>query len=194
MSNYALNKISCFFIFLLLHWSFNTLKMCHQKFCQKSLAKYEYCISMLNKCRIWSKNIYGKKNEYSNDLVVVLCIIFDVSSAFSSPITPPLTCQLKLQNMGQSQSCLLIIYADVLFVDLVLVITEILSTRHSTTILMVWFMVFSTTFNNNSVISWWSVLLVEKTTDLSKVTDKLEHVMVYRVHLRHHEQGSNSQH
>ena len=124
-----------------------------------------------------------KKKEYSNDLVVVLCIIFDVSSAFSSPITPPLTCQLKLQNMGQSQSCLLIIYADVLFVDLVLVITEILSTRHSTTILMVWFMVFSTTFNNNSVISWWSVLLVEKTTDLSKVADKLDHGMVYRVHL-----------
>jgi hypothetical protein len=37
---------------------------------------------------------------------------------------------------------------------------------------------FNTTFNNISVISWWSVLLVEenkvleKTTDLSQVTDK----------------------
>jgi hypothetical protein len=40
-------------------------------------------------------------------------------------------------------------------------------------------MVFNATFNNISVISWWSVLLVEeivvqeKTTDLSQVTDKL---------------------
>jgi hypothetical protein len=28
---------------------------------------------------------------------------------------------------------------------------------------LVWFMVFSTIFNNISVISWWSVLLVEET-------------------------------
>ena len=28
---------------------------------------------------------------------------------------------------------------------------------------MVWFVVFNVTFNNISVISWWSVLLVEKT-------------------------------
>jgi len=41
-------------------------------------------------------------------------------------------------------------------------------------------MVFNTTFNNSSVISWWSLLLVEeievsgkKTTDLPHVTDKL---------------------
>jgi hypothetical protein len=38
---------------------------------------------------------------------------------------------------------------------------------------LVWFMVFNATFNNISVISWRSVLLVEKTTDLSQVTDKL---------------------
>jgi hypothetical protein len=32
-----------------------------------------------------------------------------------------------------------------------------------TTDVMVWFMVFNATFNNISVISWWSVLLVEET-------------------------------
>ena len=45
-----------------------------------------------------------------------------------------------------------------------------------------WFVcltVFNATFNNISVISWLSFLLVEKTTDLSQVTDQLYHIIVY---------------
>ena len=46
-----------------------------------------------------------------------------------------------------------------------------------------WFMVFNAIFNNFSVVSWWSVLLVEekkyleKSTDLSQVTDELYRII-----------------
>ena len=45
-------------------------------------------------------------------------------------------------------------------------------------------MVFSANFNNISVISWRSILLVEETTDLPQITANRYHLMLYRVHIR----------
>ena len=48
-----------------------------------------------------------------------------------------------------------------------------------------WFIVLNLTFNNTSVISWRSVLLVDETVvsgekhNLSQVTDQLYHIMLY---------------
>ena len=46
-------------------------------------------------------------------------------------------------------------------------------------------MMLNTAFNNNYVIAWWFVILVEKpeypekTTDISQVTDKLDPIKLY---------------
>jgi hypothetical protein len=61
-----------------------------------------------------------------------------------------------------------------------------LSLSHSTihlVLVKVWFCVCLTfTFNNNAIISWWSVLLVEETRENNRqeqVTDTLYHIMLY---------------
>ena len=61
-----------------------------------------------------------------------------------------------------------------------------------------WFMVFNATFNNISVISWWSVLLVEETEvpgenqwPIASHLQTLSHNVVSST--THHEQGSHSQ-
>jgi hypothetical protein len=43
----------------------------------------------------------------------------------------------------------------------------------------IFFMVFNATFNNISVISWWSVLLVEETEDPDKIIDLFHLITVH---------------
>ena len=64
---------------------------------------------------------------------------------------------------------------------------------------LVWFMVFSATFNNISAISWWSVLLVEENGEsgvnnrpVASHLQTLSHNVVSST--PRHEQGLNSQH
>jgi hypothetical protein len=58
-------------------------------------------------------------------------------------------------------------------------------------------MVFNAIFNNISIMSWWSVLLVDETRvprenhDLPQVADKLYHNVVWRT--PRHERHSKSQ-
>jgi hypothetical protein len=60
-----------------------------------------------------------------------------------------------------------------------------------------WFMVFNATFNNISVISWLSILLVEGTSvpeeiDMPQVTDKLNNIL-YQVNSRHRNETCSHQ-
>ena len=54
-------------------------------------------------------------------------------------------------------------------------------------ILLIWVkvMAFNVSFNNISVISWRSVLLLVKTTDLPEVTEKVYHIMLHQSTSRH---------
>ena len=53
-------------------------------------------------------------------------------------------------------------------------------------------MVFNVTFNNISVISWWTTEYPEKATDLPQVTDKLSHNVVSSTPCNERDNGTHS--
>jgi hypothetical protein len=88
------------------------------------------------------------------------------------------------KNLSIVLSCRLYIYTGIRFNKL-LKMQLLDNFSELRRILWFGFMVFNATFNNISVISWRSVLLVEETRgpgvipELPQVTDKLYHIMLY---------------
>ena len=69
-------------------------------------------------------------------------------------------------------------------------ITYSYNTNHQSLKVRVRVVVLNATFNYISVISWWSILLMEKTekypeksTELPQVTDTLYNIMLYQVYI-----------
>ena len=60
---------------------------------------------------------------------------------------------------------------------------ELCEDDHKAVWIIVRLMVINATFKNLSLISLWSVLLDEETIVQQQVTDKLYHIMLYRVDL-----------
>jgi hypothetical protein len=58
-------------------------------------------------------------------------------------------------------------------------VNENLTEKNIPLLVVLGLMLFNATFNNISVLSWRSVLLVEETTNLPQITDKLYHLMLY---------------
>jgi hypothetical protein len=69
------------------------------------------------------------------------------------------------------------------------ILSQVVEHRKKTTTYGVRVIVFNATFNNITVISWRSILLVEetsvpgKTSDMPQVSSYLYHIMLYQVYL-----------